>query len=87
GVAYGLKAKIALLMKDYATAATAAKAVMDLGAYALNPFYPNLFTMAGQTANAGNEILFMTMLPQDNASPLSYLPIGLLPRQVLGTSG
>lgn len=87
GVAYGLKAKIAMLLKDYATAATASKAVIDLGAYNLNPNYQNLFTLSGQNANAGNEIMFMTQLPQDNANPLSYLPIGLLPRQVLGTSG
>ncbi len=87
GVAYGVKAKIAMLLKDYATAAAASKAVIDLGAYNLNPNYQNLFTLAGQNANAGNEILFMTQLPQDNANPLSYLPIGLLPRQVLGTSG
>jgi len=87
GTAYGIKAKIALLVKDYTTAATAAKAVIDLGAYSLNTSFQNLFTLAGQTANNGNEILYMTQLPQDNASPLSYLPIGLLPRQVLGTSG
>ncbi|MEY4051814.1 MAG: hypothetical protein RIR64_799 [Bacteroidota bacterium] len=87
GTAYGIKAKIALLIKDYPTAATSAKAVIDLGAYNLNTSFQNLFTLAGQTANNGNEILYMTQLPQDNASPLSYLPIGLLPRQVLGTSG
>lgn len=87
GVAYALKAKIAMLLKDYAVAATASKAVIDLGTYNLNPSFQNLFTLAGQNANTGNEILFMTQLPQDNANPLSYLPIGLLPRQVLGTSG
>ena len=87
GAAYGLKAKIALLIQDYATAATASKAVIDLGIYSLNPNFNNLFSLAGQTANAGNEIMFMTQLPQDNANPLSYMPIGLLPRQVLGTSG
>jgi hypothetical protein len=87
GTAYGFKAKIALLIKDYATAAVASKAVIDLGAYSLNASFQNLFTLSGQTANNGNEILYMTQLPQDNANPLSYLPIGLLPRQVLGTSG
>jgi hypothetical protein len=87
GVAYGLKAKIAMLNNDFATAAAASKAVIDLAAYNLNPAFPSLFTLAGQTTNSGGEIMFMTMLPQDNANPLSYLPIGLLPRQVLGTSG
>ena len=87
GTAYGFKTKIALLIKDYATAAAASKAVIDLGAYNLNPTFLNLFNLSGQTSNAGNEIMFMTQLPQDNANPLSYLPIGLLPRQVLGTSG
>jgi hypothetical protein len=87
GVAYGLKAKIAMLNSDFSVAADAAKAVISSTAYNLNPAYPSLFTMAGQTSNAGGEIMFMTMLPQDNANPLSYLPIGLLPRQVLGTSG
>ncbi|MFD2285931.1 RagB/SusD family nutrient uptake outer membrane protein [Pedobacter petrophilus] len=87
GVAYGLKAKIAMLMKDYQTAANTAKAVIDANTYSLNPTFNNLFSLAGQNANAGNEILFMTQLPSDNANPLSYLQIGLLPRQVLGTSG
>lgn len=87
GVAYGLKAKIAMLMKDYQTAANAAKAVIDANTYSLNPTFNNLFSLVGQNANAGNEILFMTQLPSDNANPLSYLQIGLLPRQVLGTSG
>ncbi|PWS26660.1 RagB/SusD family nutrient uptake outer membrane protein [Pedobacter yonginense] len=87
GVAYGLKAKIAMLTKNYTLAAAASKAVIDANIYSLNPNFMNLFSLAGQNANAGNEILFMTQLPSDNANPLSYLQIGLLPRQVLGTSG
>lgn len=43
GAAYGFKARIALEMKDYATARDAAKACMDLKKYSLFPDYGLLF--------------------------------------------
>ncbi len=43
GAALAYKARIALYMGDYATAATASKACMDLGAYTLHPNYGDLF--------------------------------------------
>jgi hypothetical protein len=45
GVALGLKAKLALLIKDYRTAAEATKAVIDGGQYSLNPRYTDLFLL------------------------------------------
>lgn len=43
GAALAFKARIALYMGDYNTAATASKAVMDLGVYKLHSNYGNLF--------------------------------------------
>ncbi|MEY3351429.1 MAG: hypothetical protein RIQ50_1540, partial [Bacteroidota bacterium] len=82
GVALGLKAKLALLIKDYRTAATATKAVMDLGQYGLNPSYPNLFLLAGQNANANREIMFNQAYPTDLLDPQNWGPILGVPRQV-----
>lgn len=43
GMAYAFKARIAIYNGDYATAATAAKACMDLGVYSLHDNYQDLF--------------------------------------------
>ena len=43
GMAYSFKARIAMYNGDYATAATAAKACMDLGVYSLHENYQDLF--------------------------------------------
>lgn len=48
GAALALKARIALYNGKYDVAATAAKAVMDLGVYSLYPNYRDLFTYAGE---------------------------------------
>jgi hypothetical protein len=82
GVALALKAKLALLIKDYRTAATATKAVMDLGQYGLNPSYPNLFLLAGQNANVNREIMFNQVYPTDLLDPQNWGPILGVPRQV-----
>ncbi|NBT15033.1 MAG: RagB/SusD family nutrient uptake outer membrane protein [Chitinophagia bacterium] len=82
GVALGLKAKLALLIKDYKTAAAATKAVMDLGQYGLNPSYPNLFLLAGQTANVNREIMFNQAYPTDLLDPQNWAPVISVPRQV-----
>jgi hypothetical protein len=57
GTALGLKARIALVTGDYAVAAEAAKAVMDLNAYTLHSDYEELFTYAGENSNE----IMMTM--------------------------
>lgn len=51
GTALGLKARIALVTGDYATAAAAAKQVMDMNAYTLHADYEELFTYAGENSN------------------------------------
>ncbi len=85
GVALGLKAKLALLIKDYQTAATAAKTVIDGGQYGLNPRYTDLFVLAGQQANASREIMFNQTFPTDILDPQNWIAVITIPRQV-GTS-
>ena len=46
GMAYAYKARMAIYNGDYVTAATAAKACMDLGVYSLHKNYQELFTAA-----------------------------------------
>jgi len=82
GVALGLKAKLALLIKDWRTAANATKAVIDLNQYGLNPSYPALFLSAGQSANTNREILFNQPFPTDQLNPQNWGPILGVPRQV-----
>ena len=82
GVALGLKAKLAMLIKDYATAAAATKTIIDGGNYGLNPSYPNLFSLAGQNGNAAREIMFIQTYPLDVNEPQNWGPILGVPRQV-----
>ena len=84
GLAYGLKARLAMMIKDYATASTACKTIIDGGQYGLNPNYPNLFTLAGQAANAGKELIWYMPYPSDNANISSWMTVGYTPRQTLG---
>jgi hypothetical protein len=51
GTAYGLKARAALYNGDYALAAEAAKACMDLGKYTLHSDFRDLFQRTGENAN------------------------------------
>lgn len=81
-VALGLKAKLALLIKDFRTAATATKAVIDGGQYGLNPSYQNLFLLNGQIANANREILFNQTYPTDQLNPQNWQVVLGIPRQV-----
>ena len=87
GVAYGLEARIQLLMGNYQAAADAAKKVMDSGSYDLNPNFGDLFKKAGQAANAGNEIMFELVLPDDQANPVSYIALGQGSRALSAQSG
>jgi hypothetical protein len=82
GVALGLKAKLAMLIKDYRTAATAAKTIIDGGQYNLNPSYTNLFVLSGQQTNAGREIMFNQTYPTDILDPQNWLTVLTIPRQV-----
>ncbi len=56
GAALAFKARIALYLGDYETAATAAKAVMDLGVYGLEPSYRQLFL---QSTTTSKEFIFI----------------------------
>lgn len=49
GAAYAMKARFALYMGDYATAAKAAKDCMDLNVYSLEPDYSKLFLQSTKT--------------------------------------
>lgn len=82
GVALGLKAKLALLIKDYQTAAAATKAVIDNGQYGLNPRYTDLFMLSGQQANAAREIMFAQTYPTDVLDPQNWQAVITVPRQV-----
>jgi hypothetical protein len=81
-VALGLKAKLALLVKDFKTAAAATKTIIDGAQYSLNPSFQNLFSLAGQSTNAGREILFCQTYPTDVNEPQNWGPILGVPRQV-----
>ncbi len=81
GTAMGLKARLALLIKDYRTAATAAKAVMDYNQYGLNPRYTDLFMLAGQRVNANREIMFNQTYPTDVLDPQNWMAVITVPRQ------
>ena len=82
GVALGLKAKLAMLIKDFRTAATATKTLIDGNQYGLNPSYPNLFSLNGQTANVSREILFAQTYPNDVNEPQNWMAVIGVPRQV-----
>jgi hypothetical protein len=55
GAAYALKARLALYMSDFKTAAEASKACIDLKAYTLHSDYSNLFL---QTTKNSPEVIF-----------------------------
>jgi hypothetical protein len=59
GVALGLKARLAMLKKDYTTAKAATQAIISTNAYGLNPRYTDLFMLAGQRTNANRELMFV----------------------------
>lgn len=85
GVALGLKARFAMMSKNYQLAASAAKAVIDSKQYNLNPKYTDLFVLSGQKSNVGKEIMFTQAYPTDVLDPQNWLAVITIPRQV-GTS-
>lgn len=84
GFAYGLKARLALLIKDWKTAEEATNTLIKSASYGLNPNYQSLFTLAGQTANANKEVIFQMMYPAENPNIASWMVVGYTPRQTLG---
>lgn len=82
--ALGIKARLAMLIKDYQTAAEATNTIIKSGNHALNPNYQALFTLAGQTANAGREVMAAMMYPAENPNIASWQVVGYTPRQTLG---
>ncbi len=81
-VALGVKAKLALLVKDYATAAAATNTIITSLNYNLNPNYQNLFSIAGQVVNSGREILFNQTYPTDAATPENWMVWITVPRLI-----
>ncbi len=82
--AMGLKARLAMLIKDYPTVSAACKTIIDSGQHGLNPSYPNLFTLAGQNANAGKELIWAMVYDGTNVNISSWMTVGYTPRQTLG---
>jgi hypothetical protein len=85
GVALGLKARLAMLVKDYPTAKAATQAVISSNAYGLNPRYTDLFMLAGQRSNVNRELMYVQTYPTDILDPQNWLCVLTIPRQV-GTS-
>ncbi|RYC67115.1 RagB/SusD family nutrient uptake outer membrane protein [Spirosoma sordidisoli] len=83
-MALGIKARLAMLIKDYATAAEATNTIIKSGNHSLNPNYQALFTLAGQTANVGREVMGQMMYPAENPNIASWQVVGYTPRQTLG---
>jgi hypothetical protein len=79
GVSLGTAARLAMLMgtnEYYTKAADLTDNIIANGPYALNPVYGNLFRKAGQTANVGNEIMFI--YPYGDADPGSFNYLNLV---------
>lgn len=83
-MALGIKARLAMLIKDYPTAADATNTIIKSNNHSLNPNYQAVFTLAGQTANAGREVIGQMMYPAENPNIASWQVVGYTPRQTLG---
>ncbi len=86
-VVLALKSRTAFYNKEYKIAADAAKLVMDGAGLGLNPKFQDLFTKAGQTPNAGKEIMFEILYTDADANAITYLPLGSISRAAGGQSG
>lgn len=75
GVALGVAARLALLDKDYSKAASLTDNIIANGPYSLNPVFQNLFRLAGQKANAANEIMFWYPYGDADLGSFSYLQL------------
>jgi hypothetical protein len=75
GVAMGVGARLAMLDKNYNYAATITDNIIANSPYGLNPVYQNLFRLAGQKANAANEIMFWYPFGDADAGSYSYIQL------------
>lgn len=86
--AYGIKARLALYNKDYQTAATTAKEIIDNGSFSLAPVFADLFTRAGQSSAATqNEMIFEVLYSDEDANNINWIPLGSVSRTAGGQSG
>ncbi|WP_254562427.1 RagB/SusD family nutrient uptake outer membrane protein [Dyadobacter diqingensis] len=86
-IVLGIKARTALYNKEYKVAADVSKQVIDGAGLGLNPKFQDLFTRAGQTPNAGKEIMFEILYTDADANSITYLPLGSISRTAGGQSG
>ncbi|MGV3640779.1 MAG: RagB/SusD family nutrient uptake outer membrane protein [Adhaeribacter sp.] len=86
-VALGLKARIALYNKDYATAAASAKLVIDGAGLSLNPRFQDLFTRSGQKPNAGGEIMYEILYSDALTTARTNIALGAASRTAGAQSG
>ncbi|WP_417359751.1 RagB/SusD family nutrient uptake outer membrane protein [Galbibacter sp.] len=85
GAAYALKARSAIYLNDFETAAAAAKECMDLGVYKLHPDFQELFL---PTTKSSKEIIFKISRSKEFnviATPITIR--GMLPRTFGGYAG
>lgn len=75
GVALGVAARLAMLDRDYNKAASITDNIIANGPYNLNPVFQNLFRLAGQKANAGNEIMFWYQFGESDPGSYSYIQL------------
>jgi hypothetical protein len=75
GVALGIAARLAMLDKNYSYAANVTDNIIASGQYNLNPVYQNLFRLAGQKANAANEIMFWYPYGESDIGSYSYIQL------------
>lgn len=78
GAALGLKARVLLYNSQWEGAATAAKAVMDLGVYSLFPDYQGLFLERNES-NASQEIMMQVYYTGDVMPSYIFNPLGVYP--------
>jgi starch-binding outer membrane protein, SusD/RagB family len=86
-IAYGIKAKLAMLDARYQIAIDATNAIISSGQYNLNPVFTNLFTRAGQAANVNKEIMYEMIYPVADLNPVSYINLGQGSRMISAQSG
>jgi len=86
-IVLGIKARTAFYNKEYKVAADVSKQVIDGAGLGLNPKFQDLFTKAGQTPNAGKEIMFEILYADADANSITYLPLGSISRTAGGQSG
>jgi starch-binding outer membrane protein, SusD/RagB family len=86
-IAYGIKAKLAMLDARYQVAVDATNAIIGSAQYNLNPVFTNLFTRAGQAANVNKEIMYEMIYPVADANPVSYINLGQGSRMISAQSG